>query len=62
MHQLPNFLPKDAFHRFVGQHNADKWTKSLTSWNQLVVLLYAQATGKESLREIEPIIRGCWIA
>lgn len=53
LHQLLGFLPKDTFLRFVGQHNTDKWTKSLTSWNHLVVLLYAQATGKESLREIE---------
>lgn len=53
LHQLLGFLPKESFYQFVGQHDADKWTKSLTSWNQLVVLLYAQATGKESLREIE---------
>ena len=53
LHQLLTFLPKDKFQRFVGQHDADKWVKSLTAWNQLVVLLYAQATGKESLREIE---------
>jgi hypothetical protein len=53
LHQLLGFLPKESFYQFVGQHNGDKWTKSLTSWNQLVVLLYAQATGKESLREIE---------
>lgn len=53
LHQLLTFLPRDKFQRFVGQHDADKWVKSLTSWNQLVVLLYAQATGKESLREIE---------
>src|SRR3989339_472752 len=51
--QLLTFLPKDKFQRFVGQHNGDKWVKSLTTWNQLVVLLYAQATGKDSLREIE---------
>ncbi len=53
LHQLLGFLPKESLYRFVGQYDADKWTKSLTSWNQLVVLLYAQATGKESLREIE---------
>ena len=53
LHQLLGFLPKDSFQRFVGQHDTDRYTKSLTSWNQLVVLLYAQATGKESLREIE---------
>ena len=51
--QLLNFLPKDRFDHFVGQHEADRYVKKLTTWNQLTALLYAQATGKESLREIE---------
>ena len=51
--QLLDFIPRDKFSRFVGQHAADKYVKSLTTWNQLVVLIYAQATGKDSLREIE---------
>lgn len=51
--QLLDFVPKDKFNRFVGQHAADRYVKSLTTWNQFVALLYAQATGKDSLREIE---------
>jgi hypothetical protein len=51
--QLLSLLPKRSFNRFVGQHNADRYTKKLTSWNQLATLVYAQATGKDSLREIE---------
>lgn len=51
--QLLNFVPKDKFDRFVGQHAADRYVKSLTTWNQFVALLFAQATGKDSLREIE---------
>jgi hypothetical protein len=51
--QLLSFLPKDQFKHFVGQHNGDRYTKTLSTWNQLTTLLYAQATGKESLREIE---------
>ena len=51
--QLLDFVPKDKFNRFVGQHTADRYVKSLTTWNQFVALLYAQATGKDSLREIE---------
>jgi len=51
--QLLSFLPKHKFDQFVGQHNADKYVKKLTTWNQLTALLYAQATDKESLREIE---------
>lgn len=51
--QLLDFLPKHKFHTFVGQHNGDKYYKKLKTWNHFVLLLYAQATKKESLREIE---------
>ena len=51
--QLLSFLPKYQFNQFVGQHNGDKYIKKMTSWNQFVLLLYAQATGKKSLRDIE---------
>jgi hypothetical protein len=51
--QLLNFLPKHKFKEFVGQHKADRYVKRLDTWNQLVALLYAQATNKDSLREIE---------
>jgi len=51
--QLLNFVPKNDFNQFVGQHNSNRYTKKLTAWNQFIALLYAQATGKESLRDIE---------
>jgi len=51
--QLLGFLPKYKFNEFVGQHKGDRYVKKLTTWNQLTALLYAQATGKKSLRDIE---------
>lgn len=51
--QLTHFLPKDQFSQFVGQHEGDKYVKHFTCWQQLLCLLYAQATGKVSLRDIE---------
>lgn len=51
--QLLNFLPKTQFDQFVGQHEGDKWVKKMDTWNELVILLYSQASGKDSLREIE---------
>lgn len=51
--QLLSFLPKYRFNQFVGQHKGDRYVKKLTTWNQLIALLYAQATGKKSLRDIE---------
>jgi len=51
--QLFSILPKNKFDSFVGQHKADRYTKKLSCWQQLQILLFAQATWKESLRDIE---------
>src|SRR3990170_1993771 len=51
--QILGFIPKSRLKSLVGQHGSDRYVKKMTVWNQLVILLYAQATGKESLREIE---------
>lgn len=55
--QLLELLPGQQFQVFVGQHNADRYTKSFSCWNQLTTLLYAQATEKDSLRDIETGLR-----
>jgi hypothetical protein len=51
--QLQHLLPLDAFQNFVSRSQADKYVKRCTCRNQLAVLLYAQATGRDSLRDIE---------
>lgn len=51
--QIMQLLPKHKFDQFTGQHNGDRYTKKLSSWQQLQILLFSQATGKESLRDIE---------
>jgi hypothetical protein len=51
--QIIQLLPKTKFDQFVGQYNGDRYTKKLSSWQQLQILLFSQATGKESLRDIE---------
>jgi len=53
LQQLLAVLPEQQFQTFVGQHNADKYTKTFSCWNQLTTMLYAQATQKDSLRDIE---------
>lgn len=53
LQQLHHILPLSEFDQFVGQHQANKYTKKLSCRNQLSILLYAQATGKDSLRGIE---------
>ena len=57
LHQLLHLLPLDEFESFVGQHQADKHVKRLRCRDQLLILLYAQATGKDSLRDIETGLR-----
>jgi len=51
--QLLNFLPRQHFNQLVEEYQADKYTKNMTVWNQFIAMLYAQVTGKDSLREIE---------
>ena len=53
LQQVLAFLPEQQFQTFVGQHDADRYVKTYSCWNQLTVQLYAQATGKDSLRDIE---------
>lgn len=53
LNQLQHLLPMREFESFVGQHEADKWSKKFKTRDQLNILLYAQATGKDSLRDIE---------
>ncbi len=53
LQQVLAFLPEQQFQTFVGQHEADRYVKTFSCWNQLTTLLYAQATQKDSLRDIE---------
>jgi hypothetical protein len=55
--QLLDFLPRYDFDYFVKQYDANKYTKKLDCWQQLLCLIYAQATGKESLRDIETSLK-----
>ena len=51
--QFLQILDKNQFDRFVRDHNADKYSKTFSTWNQLVVLITAQMKGWDSLREVE---------
>ena len=50
--QLLTLVSRTQFQACVDQHQADKAMKGFSCWNQFVVLLYAQLSGKRSLREI----------
>lgn len=52
-HQLLAVLPRHQFDQFVSGLDGDRYVKRFSTWNQLSALLYAQASGKKSLRDIE---------
>jgi hypothetical protein len=51
-HQLLDFIPRHDFELFVQQFEGDKYSKRMSCWQQFTCLLYAQAVGKDSLRDI----------
>jgi len=53
MNQLLTLLPRHQFDQAVSEHAGNRYVKKFTSWNQLTTLLYAQASGKTSLRDIQ---------
>ena len=51
--QLFNFIPRHRFEKSVEKLSGDRYCKHFTAWRQFLTCLYAQITGKDSLREIE---------
>lgn len=54
--QLIEFLPQKVFQRIVMRYQGDKYTKSFSCWNQLLIMMYGQLAGCESLREMVCVI------
>lgn len=52
LHKFLEEIPRFQFEKIVLNHNADKYSKSFTTWNQFVTMLTAQAKGWNSLREV----------
>lgn len=53
MNELLHLIPRHRFETAVNNFGANRYVKRFSSWNQLTVLLYAQSSGKDSLRDIE---------
>lgn len=51
--QLLDVLPRDTFEILTRQHLGDRRVRKLSCWQQFTILLYAQITEKDSLRDIE---------
>lgn len=55
--QLLQLINQNQFKKCVNQHDGDRYTKTFSCWQQLIVLLFAQAKGFTSLRDIELSLR-----
>ena len=54
--QLTEFLPKRSFDWIVNTYNGDKYIKSFSCWNQLLVMMFGQLAGCDTLRELVSIL------
>jgi hypothetical protein len=54
--QLVEFLPNRVFDWIVKKYQGDRYIKSFSCWNQLLIMMYGQLSGSESLRELVCII------
>ncbi len=50
--QLCDFLPVDHFKWLVKKYDGNKYVKSFTCWNHLLVLLFDQLSNREGLRDL----------
>lgn len=50
--QLLNFIPRREFENIVLKEAGDRYVKHYNCWAQLTTMLYAQASDKDSLRDI----------
>ena len=50
--QLVKFLDNNKFRHLVNKYEGDKYVKSYTCWNQLLILMFGQLSNRESLRDL----------
>lgn len=53
LHQLLQLVPRHRFESLTKARGGDRYVKHFDTWSQFTTLLYAQAGGKTSLRDIE---------
>ncbi|MDE6074141.1 MAG: DUF4372 domain-containing protein, partial [Muribaculaceae bacterium] len=50
--QLCEFLDRNYFDYLVKKYNGNKYVKRYSCWNHLLTMIWAQLTGRKSLRDI----------
>ena len=51
--QIIKHIPRLEINNIVKKHQANRFSKRFTAWDQLISMLWCQFSGPESLREIE---------
>ena len=54
--QVVGFLPRDYFEWLVKKYEGNKYVKSFTCWNHLLVLIFGQLSNREGLRDLKTTI------
>ena len=55
--QIMQFICRNQFKKCVDSHDGDRYSKRFNCWQQLLTLIFAQAKGLNSLRDIEISLR-----
>lgn len=55
--QIMNYIPRHTFDRCVKKYRGNYKVQSFTCWEQFLVMVFAQLTYRESLRDIETCLR-----
>ena len=50
--QLVHFMDNDKFRHIVDKYQGDRYTRSYTYWNQLLIMIFGQLSNRESLRDL----------
>ncbi|MFA5858428.1 MAG: DUF4372 domain-containing protein [Elusimicrobiota bacterium] len=53
LHQLQSVVPRHQFEKLETSRKNNRYVKHFTCWHQFTAMLYAQASGKDSLRDLE---------
>ncbi len=58
--QLVEFLDRNHFNYIVRKYQGDKYIKSFSCWNQLLVMMFGQLAKSESLRDLIVALEAHW--
>jgi hypothetical protein len=50
--QLTQFIPNRVFDRCVALYDGNKWVKHFSCYNQMMVMIFGQLSGRDSLRDL----------